>query len=154
MTISRVLMVEDEKEIVQIVEIALQSCGEFKVVAAATMKEAVELLQQQQFDVIISDLNLPDSSGAATIMVLQRMASKLPLIVLTGGNSCNYTEAIQLGAQDYLVKGDMSLKELIRVIRAAIERHKVRGLFQPIEHEIAQAQETLTGFQNLVKKDM
>lgn len=77
-------------------------------------------------DLILLDLSLPDSSGLETFGKVQTAAPQVPIIVLTGLNDeAVATEAVRLGAQDYLVKGEGGPTLLGRSIRYAIERKRL-----------------------------
>ena len=85
--------------------------------------EALEVLSQDSFDVILLDLSLPDSQGIESLAQVKQKAPESPIVVLTALNDQNI--AIQLvreGAQDYLVKGRFEGELLVRSICYAIER--------------------------------
>lgn len=77
-------------------------------------------------DVVLLDLSLPDSHGLQTFITLQAQPATVPIIVLTGFNDESVAvEAMQLGAQDYLVKGNVDSGALARAVRYAIERQRL-----------------------------
>lgn len=91
--------------------------------------EAIALLEQvgnqplEQFDVILLDLTLPDSTGLASLDTLLQHAPKLPIVVLTNTNDNELAvEAVRHGAQDYLFKRQINQEVLVRSIHYAIER--------------------------------
>lgn len=95
----------------------------FKVEAVARVAEALERLRTGEFDVILSDLSLPDSKGMDTFDRLHRAAPMVPIIVLSGGIDEDLALAtVEHGAQDYLVKGRADAALLARTIRYAIKR--------------------------------
>ncbi|MDQ1505537.1 MAG: hypothetical protein QOD57_3264, partial [Actinomycetota bacterium] len=74
---------------------------------------------------IITDLNLPDSQGPATVGFLRRAAPYLPVIVLTGIDDVQVAlEAIRAGADEYVVKGRFSVDSLVWLVRLVLERHR------------------------------
>jgi PAS domain S-box-containing protein len=76
-------------------------------------------------DVILLDLGLPDSQGLDTFMQVFAQAPEVPIVILTGLNDTEQAvEAVRAGAQDYLVKGEVSGGLLVRAIRYAIERKR------------------------------
>ncbi|MEZ4860594.1 MAG: response regulator [Caldilineaceae bacterium] len=86
---------------------------------------ALDLLEHRQFEVIFVDLTLPDSNGYATFERLRQKALQSPLIVLTGLDDQELAlRAVRAGAQDYLVKGEITSHLLARSIRYAIERKR------------------------------
>jgi diguanylate cyclase (GGDEF)-like protein len=73
---------------------------------------------------IVLDLGLPDGGGVEAIQRVQRAAPDVPLVVLTGlDDEAAAVEALHAGAQDYLIKGQMSTRSLVRALRYAFERH-------------------------------
>ncbi|MCL7931197.1 diguanylate cyclase [Halomonas llamarensis] len=77
-------------------------------------------------DVILLDLNLPDSSGLDTISRCKAMAREIPIVVLTGHDDMKFSlKALEAGAQDYLIKDGVEADTLLRAIRYAIERHQL-----------------------------
>ncbi len=90
------------------------------------IKDCVEHLEQDNFDVILIDLNLPDCTGLDTIYEIESQASNTPIIVLTEQDDNELaSQALQSGAQDYLVKGQIDRSTLERSIRYAIERNRL-----------------------------
>jgi len=86
---------------------------------------ALEGLRQQAFDLVLLDLGLPDSQGAESVRRINQAFPALPIIVLTGlANPEVALEAVQTGAQDYLVKGHFNAELLSRTIRYSIERKR------------------------------
>ena len=89
------------------------------------LDEAVNHLRNEIFDVILLDLSLPDSQGLQTFVIAHNQAKATPIIVLTGINDETLaTRAMQAGAQDYLVKGQVTGDLLVRSMRYAIERQR------------------------------
>ena len=137
-TIIRILVVEDNPGDARLVEILLSeahSSDGFDVVHTQRLDEALQLLSGQTFDVILLDLSLPDSSGLETVSRTRKTAPRTPLVVLTGQDDQEVAlQALQRGAQDYLLKGQESGDTLARVIRYSIER-------QGTEEELRQSEE-------------
>jgi PAS domain S-box-containing protein len=126
----KVLLVEDDPVDRKVVERALAKTTSyhvrFNVDAVATMSEAAEGLRTKDYDVLLLDLNLPDSKGVDTVKEIRKINSGIPVIVLTGiVDEETGLETIKKGAEDYLVKGKFSGDELVRTIRYAIERNAI-----------------------------
>ncbi|MFO7671664.1 MAG: response regulator, partial [Bacteroidales bacterium] len=91
------------------------------------LSTGLEHLARIEIDLILLDLNLPDSQGLDTFIKAQAKAQVIPVIVLTGLEDESLAiKSIRNGAQDYLVKGNIDSGLLIRAIRYAVERHRLR----------------------------
>ena len=123
-----VLLVEDNPMEARLLVEALADAfaGDFRVVHAERLGEAFDRLGRDRFDVVLLDLSLPDSHGLETLARMIARAPGLPVLVLSGlDNDEVALQAVQAGAQDYLVKGQVDCLLLIRAIRYAIERQRV-----------------------------
>ena len=123
----RILLVEDSPTDARLIQHDLSQVEEqdLNVVWVENVGEAIERLHQEQFDVALLDLGLPDSMGLTTATRIQAECPRLPIIILTGANDeAAGIEAIHMGVQDYLVKGSIGGKSMARVIRYAIERKR------------------------------
>ncbi|GAB4204812.1 MAG: hypothetical protein Fur006_60330 [Coleofasciculaceae cyanobacterium] len=98
---------------------------------------AVQVLSSDRIDVVLLDLSLPDSWGLDTVTKMQAIAPNIPVIVLTGvDDRALALQAVATGAQDYLVKGQISALLLERAIHYAIERKKGEAqIRQALERE-------------------
>lgn len=97
----------------------------FHITRASTLKEALTILHNTPFDVILLDLNLPETSGLETLKRIRSANSTIPLVVLTVNEDEPLAlEAIKLGAQDYLPKSSMNAVLLSRILNYAMEREK------------------------------
>lgn len=96
--------------------------GQFSVVWAPTLAKGIESLSQSTTCVLL-DLGLPDAQGVEAVRQLRVRSPLLPIVVLTGfGDREAGLQAVAAGAQDYLVKGEVSSESLARAIRYAIAR--------------------------------
>lgn len=109
---------------------------------AETLSDSLGLIQNEPVDLAILDLNLPDTEGLATLESLYAAAPSVPIIVLTGLDDADLgLKAIQVGAQDFLVKGDLNPELVRRSVRYALERHKILMRLEAVEYEAQQARE-------------
>jgi DNA-binding NarL/FixJ family response regulator len=93
--------------------------------------------------VTLLDLSLPDSHGLETFLTLKNMVSGMPVIIMTGmDDEALAMNAVQAGAQDYLVKRQLDTNLLVRAIRYAIEREKLIASLRQAFEQI----KTLKGF--------
>ena len=84
------------------------------------------MIKEQVFDVIVADLNLPDSSGSDTVLQICRNTLKIPIVVLTEIDDEKIElDALKSGAQDFLVKGLLQPDSIWRAIRHSIERKQL-----------------------------
>jgi sigma-B regulation protein RsbU (phosphoserine phosphatase) len=125
---SRILLVEDDPAVASVLELAFRDADtvDFVIRREATLEAAIALLAWREIDVILLDLNLPDSRGLETFSKIQRVAPELPVIILSGlADEALAMETVRAGAQDYVVKGSMSLPVLVRAVRYALERERL-----------------------------
>src|SRR4029077_2801378 len=100
---------------------------DFVIERGTTLRAAIALLGSREIDVILLDLNLPDSRGLETFSKIQRVAPELPVIILSGvADEALAVESVRAGAQDYFVKGSMSVPVLVRAVRYALERKQLQ----------------------------
>ena len=123
----RVLLVEDDRTDAYLIQELLSEAGvRLDVRHAEKISSALECLEEERFDVILTDLGLPDSQGFETFCKVHDRAPDTPIIVLTGLVDEEFAmNAVQKGAQDYLVKGRVDAVSLSKSIRYSIERHKL-----------------------------
>lgn len=135
----KILLVEDNPGDVLLLQETLAEITfvELKWVHVERMADALKCLQSENFDVILLDLALPDSEGLDTFNQIQAQAPLTPIVVLTGMADENLAmRSMQAGAQDYLVKGQVSGGDLLlRSIRYAIERKRVEATLHRREQE-------------------
>ncbi|RAU20694.1 serine/threonine protein phosphatase [Paramagnetospirillum kuznetsovii] len=122
----QVLLVEDEPGDARLVEFALRMSSSpiFEVTHVSSLGAAVACIESgAEVDVILLDLSLPDSSGISTVSRMQEAAPKTPLVIMTGMDDPRFAAyALEVGAQDYLIKSDDPEKTVSRAIRYAISR--------------------------------
>lgn len=125
-----ILLIEDNPGDVALIQNMLGNIRGMPVQmqCAHKLADGLELLQGNTFDLILLDLALPDSQGVETVSKTRSHAPDLPIIVLTGHNDeAVGANAVWAGAQDYLVKGQVSAPLLVRAIRYAISRQRFQS---------------------------
>ena len=111
-----------------------------RLVHVVDLRSACALLAQQPFTVALLDLGLPDSQGARGVKTLLDLQPELILIVLTGlKHDQQAAEAMRLGAQDYLVKQELSPSALERSLRYALERGRLSAQLRTLVERNADA---------------
>jgi len=94
----------------------------FELTHVHSLKAAIAL-SDKYFDIVLLDLNLPDSIGLGTLELMCQYFPDIPVIVLSGIDDFKLSyDTIKYGAQDYLVKGKFDMNSLIRSIYYSIER--------------------------------
>ena len=123
-----ILMIEDNPGDSRLIQVVLNDTMDvpYELVTATTCAEAVGALEARTFDVILMDLNLPDSNGTDTFHTIQSQAIEVPIVVLTSmGQETIGLELVQAGAQDFINKGSFDGNLLVRSLRYAIERNRL-----------------------------
>ncbi len=132
----KVLLVEDNPGDVLLLQELLKEVTtvRVKLQPVERLSEAFDSLVNNSFDVMLLDLSLPDSQGIETFVRATRQAKATPIIVLTGLDDQTLAlRAMQQGAQDYLVKGQVTGDLLVRSMRYAIERQRVEDALRQSE---------------------
>jgi signal transduction histidine kinase len=136
---TRLLMVDDDPVDLELTKRLLSKAirRRFQVDSAQRLNEAVEMVRSHKYDVILLDLNLPGSHGIVTLEAIRRVNDQLPIIVLSGlSDEETALRSLDYGAQDYLVKGQVTSDTLANAIRYAMQR-------QQLLQEIKSAKELL-----------
>jgi PleD family two-component response regulator len=131
----RVLLIESEPEDVVFLRDVLMEIGEgrfgskwvnISVLEANTWKEATGLLANHPVDVILLDLDLPDSQGIETFRRAQQSAQAIPVILLLGAYEESLgVQLVRDGAQDFIVKKQADCAPLAHAMENAVERHRL-----------------------------
>lgn len=115
---TQILVVDDEPDLRTLYELTLLREG-FRVEAAGTVKDAFQLLSERQFDVVITDMRLPDGMGLELIQRIKSEQRSERCVVITAyGSAENAVECLKAGAFDYLTK-PVDLKQFRTVIASA-----------------------------------
>lgn len=121
------LLIEDNDVDARLTQDLLEewSVEEFKITHAKTLTEALSHLDKSRFDAILLDLSLPDAFGLPTVRQVHASNPSVPVVVLSGVSDHTLAlQAVQQGAQDYLVKGQGHPELLARSVRYSIERKR------------------------------
>ena len=154
---TRALLIEDNPDDACLLGEALNEARDasIELVHVEQLTEAANLLKATAFDVILLDLSLPDSQGIETVLRMQTEAPAIPIIVLTGLDDDNVAlQAVRAGAQDYLVKGDINARSLVRAIRYASERKKSYEELSRLAHELTRALKVKDEFLSVISHEL
>ncbi|WP_027388300.1 sigma-54-dependent transcriptional regulator [Chryseobacterium gregarium] len=126
-----ILIIDDEIKLLKLLGMIL-SQEDFNVKQASTARSAMIMLEQYEFDVVLSDVRLPDAFGVDLIKSVKAKYPHLEIILMTAfGNITDAVQAMKNGAYDYLVKGDDNEK-IIPLVYKALEKvkHNKSGIIQ------------------------
>ncbi len=100
---------------------------QFECTQATMISDALKYVKEQTFDIILLDLMLPDSLGLDTLRQFRQTNPCAAILIVSGlQDEALAVQAVQYGAQDYLIKGQVNSHTLSRAIRYAVERHRVQ----------------------------
>jgi signal transduction histidine kinase len=140
----KILLVEDSMEDAELIEELLYMKEKYywTLKRAEQLQEALDYLSTEVFDVVVLDLFLPDSRGLETLKNFVDRKSSIPIVVMTGLKDENIgKKAIHEGAQDYIIKGQITADLFTRVVEYAIERKKLERmkdeLLSYVNHELS-----------------
>lgn len=143
MKMIKILLIEDfepDQEIFKRLINQVQNMS-IQVDCVQSIVEAVNMLQQQKFDLIVSDLGLSDCVGLDCLKRLEQFFQTTPGIILTGYDDDSLIgEATQMGVYDYLVKGDLNPGILRRSLRYALARFEAEQEKNKLESQLRQSQ--------------
>lgn len=126
-----VLLVEDNPDDVVLIRRTFLRAGRdyWKLAQVERLDEAISICKEykaqagQNFDVILLDLRLPDSSGLETVLRFRQAIPEIPIVVITAIDDEDLALAsIRAGVQDYLSKEAITIQQLLRSVKFAIER--------------------------------
>ncbi len=124
----QVLLVEDSPSDATLLRQVFSRSNQegWELVHVERLSDAIDACATGAWDVALLDLCLPDSDGLETVAGFRAAAPDIPLVVLTGFDDEELAlQAVAAGAQDYLVKDQITIQVLVRTIRYAIERGQI-----------------------------
>ena len=124
----KVLMVEDNINYGRLIKKNLQSLKneKFDVILSNSLKEGLQELAIKDIDIVLLDLNLPDSYQIDTFLKIKNNSPNVPVIILTSmDNEEIAIKSIQMGAQDYILKDKINTEIIVKSIYYSLERSKI-----------------------------
>lgn len=133
--IPRVLLVDDEPDILELLELALIPMG-LEVRRAGTVKDACQQLSESHFDLCLTDMRMPDGQGLELVKYIAEHNFDIPIAVITAhGNTENAVAAFKAGAFDYLSK-PVSLDQLRTLVKSALKLPKFQAAIHVGERKL------------------
>lgn len=162
----RVLVVEDNSADVLLLQVALagDQRSRYEVDAVGSIVDALRLLDAYEYDAMLLDLTLPDSTGLESFERVHASAPDMPVVILTQTEDDELAAAaVAAGAQDYLVKGQTSPPLLGRTLRHAVERQRLVNQLRQMDrarrefvahaaHELRTPLTTIAGMSALIEE--
>ncbi|MFA7255611.1 MAG: ATP-binding protein [Candidatus Omnitrophota bacterium] len=162
----KVLLVEDNPDDAFMVQEMVKAGGggRYEVSVEGTLSGAKQRLEKEAFDLMLLDFNLPDSRGLATMKSLQESAAYLTIVVITGmDDEAVALKALEIGAEDFLVKSQFDAPLLMRSIKYAVERKRSEDLQRAskakdeflanMSHELRTPLNSIIGFSGVLSKE-
>ena len=116
----KVLVIDDEAIVRVSCERVLQPEG-YEVVATSRGDEAIELMEREKFDIVLTDLKMPDMDGLEVLKIIKKRWPDVQVIIITGyGTISTAVQAIKLGAYEYIEK-PFTPEDILRVVKSALE---------------------------------
>lgn len=124
----QLLVIEDDPVDLEIVRRCMRGDERaYQVIAAGTLESGLTAIENAEFDVVLTDLSLPDSQGISSVDRLLEACPTTPVIVLTGtDDELMAIDAVRHGVQDYLLKDEITPSSLKRAIRHSRERFELK----------------------------
>jgi len=138
-----VLFVDDEPALLDGSRLYLEKTGDLKVETCFSTEQAIEILKERSFDVIVSDYEMPGIDGIAFLKTIRKLGDRTPFIIFTGrGREHVVIEALNSGADFYLQKGGdpkSQFTELVHKIRLAVQRKRGEISLRIARHSVEKA---------------
>lgn len=152
-----ILLVEDNETHSHLVQRHLRRARltSFEIVCAQTLEHAIEAATTKKLDAVLLDLSLPDSVMTETLPTFIQAVPDLPVIVLTSLDDLDFaSNLVQQGADDFLAKATIDGQVLLRSIRYAIERRKIRAKLADYAYRLQRSNEELKSFAHTVAHEV
>ncbi|HEY9731848.1 MAG TPA: ATP-binding protein [Drouetiella sp.] len=146
----RVLLIEDnDADALYVIDSLEKKASQYSCVRVQKLSEAIDHMRQNEVDVAILDLSLPDGKGLLNFLEVMKADPMLPVVIITETEDEEVAiKAVRAGAQDFICKKDLSHQLLLRSLRYAIERKQI---YEFLRITLSQLQDAMTSL-NLSSK--
>jgi DNA-binding response OmpR family regulator len=167
--VKRVLLVDDDIELLDIARMLFnQKEPDLEIVVSSSVKDALEKLENEDFDVIIADYMMPDSSGLDLLEALRAGGDDIGFIIWTGYSDENLAiKSLNLGADYYILKGEnyrkqfATLKDIIqkviktktKIVTPVIKQVTASNFIHKLSHDITGITHNIMGYATLLEDD-
>ncbi|RMH69711.1 MAG: sigma-54-dependent Fis family transcriptional regulator [Gemmatimonadetes bacterium] len=132
---SKILIVDDEQSICEFMSIMLRKEG-YEVVDTTSSVKAIDLIESEPFDVVITDIKMPEKSGIEVLRVAKQVNPQMPVIIMTAYATLDTAiEAVNQGAFYYLIKKARN-EEIKQIVRNALEVNRLRAENRRLKREL------------------
>jgi DNA-binding NtrC family response regulator len=129
----RLLVIDDEPNMLRLLKTILMDKTGYSVITTNNPLEVQSLLQQQAFDLVITDLKMPLVDGIDLIEIVKKISDQLPIIIITAyGTSEVAEEAIRKGAYDFILK-PFRKEAILIAIKRALEWKRMQGELEALK---------------------
>ena len=123
---TRILVIDDEKPICEFCAIALERIPNVAVTTEHKAKSALKQCESGKFDLVLTDLNMPETSGVEILKRVKEYNPHTPVVVMTGYPSVdNSVEYLRLGASDYVLK-PLLLEDLLSTVNRILDDQRLQ----------------------------
>lgn len=149
----QILVIEDNPADAALIRIYLEEVAlPYNLLHATHLKNGLQLLYEQDVDVVLLDLTLPDSDRRHTLKQFLEKAPEVPVIVMTGyKDEIVGIQSVRAGAQDFLVKGEFDGRELARCIKYSLQRYNQQSKLMRTAKALSLNQEDYRDVQQMAK---
>ncbi|RMF93749.1 MAG: sigma-54-dependent Fis family transcriptional regulator, partial [Nitrospinota bacterium] len=131
----RILIIDDEERMLAMLEKVLTRRG-YAVRTCSAGKEALRLLEEHPFDVVVTDLRMPDVNGMEILRTVKNLSPDTMVVMMTAfGSVDSAVEAMKAGAYDYLSK-PFKIEELLLILERALEKWRLHKEVTSLRHEV------------------
>lgn len=135
----RILLVDDEEGVLQVCDSALRNLPDVEVLPESSSRRAAERLAAESFDLLVSDIRMPEISGLELLRLARQNDPHLAAIILTGYPTVeSAVESMKLGAVDYVVK-PFALEQFLAAVRSQLEGKRLREENRLLRRQVERA---------------